>query len=336
MFQSLLRSVQLCQQLIIRKALPLVYTSFHPASSKCYQEMETTSFTGDFARLIPRNRTAQILFSKTYIYVKENSTFHIQFMNCADNERFHDLIEPVESSTDYDSHHDTDTEGSGANSVSHLGYFILSFDAQRLPEMPHLGWRVGRGASKWQSTRGVDLLLAMPRDSLGKSLASTHMVFRFNRQSGFLMLRGGSPKVPVEYNKDGVWETLGYKNEQLMYQSSTILRAGICEYELEYTVEERHRDEYFQQRAKFLKATSEPDDAFQKPIFQKIPGDKCVPRGRYLEFGTQGSGAFGWITQGVDIETGDPIAIKELRITSRNSSLEVMAEVRMGRQFLVC
>lgn len=298
--------------------------------------MESTNFTGDFARLVPRNRIAQILFSKTYIYVKENNTFHIQFMNCADDEQLHHPIEPVESSTDYDTHHDTDTEGSGAKSVTNLGHFILSFDGQRLPQMPHLGWRVGRGASKWLSSRGVDFLLAMPRDSLGKSLASTHMVFRFNRKSGFLMLRGGSPKVPVEYRKNGVWESLEFENERLMHQSSTMLRAGMCEYELEYTVEEKHRDAYFRQRTTFFEATTLPNHDFQKPIFQKMPGDKCVPRGRYLEFGSQGSGAFGWITQGVDIETGDPIAIKELRITSRKSSLEVMAEANMGRRFLVC
>ena len=297
--------------------------------------MEPNGFTGDFARLIPRNHVAQILFSKTYMYVKENDTFHIQFMSCTDNEQTHHSIEPVESSTDYDTHHDTDTEGSGANSISHLGYFILSFDEQRLPEMPHLGWRVGRGASKWQSNRGVDLLLATPRDRLGKSLAGIHMIFRFNFQSGFLMLRGGSSKVPVEYSRDGVWETLEFENEQLMYQSSTILRAGICEYELKYTVEEKHRDAYFQQRTAFLKTILSPNHDFQKPTIQKIPGDKCVPRGRYLEFGTQGSGAFGWITQGVDIETGNPVAIKELRITSRKCSLEVRAEATIGRRFLV-
>lgn len=297
--------------------------------------MASTSFTGDFAKLVPRNHVAQILFSKTYIYVKENNTFHVQFMNCTDSERLPHINEPVESSTDYDTHPDTDPEGSGAKSVPNLGHFILSFDERRSPEMPHLGWRVGRGASKLLSTRGVDLLLATPRDSLGKSLASTHMVFRFNRKSGFLMLRGGSPKVPVEYSKNGTWEKLEYQNERLMHQSSTMLRAGMCEYELEYTVGEEHRGAYFGQRNAFFKGTTSREHDFQKPLFQKIPGDKCVPRGRYLEFGTQASGAFGWITQGVDIETGDPIAIKELRINSRKNGLEGMAEVRMGMRFLV-
>ena len=37
----------------------------------------------------------------------------------------------------------------------------------------------------------------------------------------------------------------------------------------------------------------------------------------------------------MDIKTEDPIAIKELRINSRRSSLEIMPEVKMGKRFLV-
>lgn len=72
-----------------------------------------------------------------------------------------------------------------------------------------------------------------------------------------------------------------------------------------------------------------------QPPFKIMPGDSCVPRGRYLEFGTHGSGAFGWINQGVDTKTGNPIAIKELRITNSRSRTEVMTEVNMGRRFIV-
>lgn len=296
--------------------------------------MESLPFNGDFAKLTPRNRVAQLLFSKTYVYVEENNTFHLKFMDCTDNEKLLSSDEPVESSTDHDTHLETDTEGSDLRNVHHLGHFILSFNKQRVPELPHLGWRVGRGTSKCPSTRGVDLLLAKPGDILSKPLASIQMLFRFNRKSGFLMLRGGSPKMPVEYNRSGVWETLEYENEQIMYQFSTMLRAGTCEYELEYTVEEKHREAYFGKRDAFLELINQGD--FQLPVFRTIPGDNCVSRGRYLEFQTKGSGAFGWITQAVDINTGDPIAIKEMRIKSRTDGLDVMNEVKMGNRFLVC
>ena len=98
------------------------------------------------------------------------------------------MEEPVESSTEYDTYQDTDTDGSGLRVPQDLGHFVLSFDRERSPEMPHLGWRVGRGTSKSLANRNVDFLLAKPGDNMGKSLASIHMMFRFNKKSGFLML----------------------------------------------------------------------------------------------------------------------------------------------------
>lgn len=295
--------------------------------------MELSDFNGDFAKLKPSNRVAQLLFSRTYVYLEKNDTFHLRFMNRTESEGLSSSDEPVESSTDYETHLDTDSEGSNLKSVQNLGHFILSFNQGRLPELPHLGWRVGRGSSKLPSTRGVDLLLARPGDIQSKSLANTHIMFRFNRNSGFLMLRGASPKASVKYNKSGVWETLEYLDEQLMYQVSTMIRAGVCEYELEYTIEEQHREAYFRERNTFLEAKGE--SKFPEPTFWRLPGDDCVSRGRYLEFQTKGSGAFGWITQGIDTKTGDPIAIKEVRVKSKRDRVDVMNEVKMGNRFQV-
>lgn len=295
-----------------------------------------TTFTGDFCRLVPRNRIAQVLFSKTYTYVQENDTFHLQFMIATKEEPLHDPVTPVEDSTEYDTEDDADLEGSAPNGVTYLGHFILSFNEQRLPEMAHLGWRVGRGTANSPANRGVDLLLAQPRDKLGSSLASIHMIFRFHRESGFLMLGGGSSKVPVEFSKNGVWETLGLMKEYLMFQSSTIIRAGMCEYELQFTVEEKHRAAYFHQRDQFLEGYSSSICGFQPPVFKKLPGDICVVRGRYLEFATKGTGAYGWVTQGVDLETGNPIAIKEIRISRKYTIDEIKEELGIGRRFVVC
>ncbi|KAF7508892.1 hypothetical protein GJ744_008601 [Endocarpon pusillum] len=47
---------------------------------------------------------------------------------------------------------------------------------------------------------------------------------------------------------------------------------------------------------------------------RKMPGKGIFRRERYLEFETQGHGKFGWINRGVDIKTGNLVAIKELRI----------------------
>lgn len=169
---------------------------------------------------------------------------------------------------------------------------------------------------------------------MAKSLASVHMIFQLNPTSGFLMLKGGSPKVPVEYNISGRWGKLEFEEEQLIYQTSTALRAGACEYELQYSIEEKYKETYFRQRDMFLESISPSQASFQPP-FREMPGERSVLRGKYLEFDTQGFGAFGWINQGVDTKTGELVAIKELRINSHRSRCEVMTEVKIGSRFLV-
>ena len=167
---------------------------------------------------------------------------------------------------------------------------------------------------------------------MGKSLAAVHLIFRFNIQSGFLMVRGGSSKVSVEYYINGIWKSLGLEEGQLLYQSATILRAGACEYELEFTIEEKHKEAYFNERDRFLESNS-PNRMAEPP--RKMPGEGIVRRERYLEFETQVLGSFGWINRGVDIKTGNLVAIKELRIGNRHSRIGVIAEVDIGRRFLV-
>lgn len=99
-------------------------------------------FNVDFARLVPRNQIAQHLFSTTRIYVDENKTFHLRFLqsNNASSEIPTASDEPVESSTDYESQIEGGTEDF---QMINLGYFVLSFNEEREPGFPHLGWRVG-------------------------------------------------------------------------------------------------------------------------------------------------------------------------------------------------
>ena len=59
--------------------------------------------------------------------------------------------ETVESSADYDSQLEGETQGF---QMEDSGYFVLSFDQEREPEFPHLGWRVGRGTRKSPANRG--------------------------------------------------------------------------------------------------------------------------------------------------------------------------------------
>ena len=62
-----------------------------------------SSFHGDFARLVPRNRVAQVLFSESIAYVDENDTFHLRFMERTHAELDRASSQSLEDSTDYDS-----------------------------------------------------------------------------------------------------------------------------------------------------------------------------------------------------------------------------------------
>ena len=288
--------------------------------------LTNTTFNGDFAKLVPSNRLAQELFSSCYLYVKNNSDFHFRFMHNS-GEPVSVFDEPVESSTEYDNLSDAEIIR-----YRESGHFVLSFNLERLPEIAHLGWRTGRGSAKFDN-RNVDLLCAKPGDNLGRSLASTHMVFQFHPLSGFLMLVGGSSKVPVKYKVNGVWERLDFRQQWVLYRHSTSIRAGNCEYELEYTIENKFRDAYIENRRGFLASIS--PDSGRKVLLNELPGDHWIPRGAYVELSRQGSGTFGWITQGVNVKTGDPVAIKEVRVNGRAARQQVLVEIEIGRSFVV-
>ena len=264
----------------------------------------------------------------------KNDIFHLQFMQHPLDEPSRASSEALDDSTDYDNPQDADNEEARLANRQNVGHYIFSFHKKRAPAFPQLGWRIGRGTSKAVTNRGVDLLLVKPGHMLGKKIASVHLLLRFNFKSGFLVLSAESQKAVVEVKVGITWERLPYNEERLIHQPITTLRAGICEYDLEYAVEEKHREAYFDERNAFLE-TIQPSKEARARNFQKLPGDSCVLRGQYLEFGTQGFGTFGWVSQGLDIRNGDPVAIKELRLKSRRDRDEALDEVKMGKGFLV-
>ena len=280
----------------------------------------TRLFNGDFARLIPRNQVAQTLYSATRMYVDEHQTFHLRFLQ-SNAEKI--PIEPVEAASEYDTMKEDEQ--------LHTDCYVLSFTEEREPELPKLGWRVGRGTQKIPTNRGVDFLLSAPGHALSKSLAAIHLVFVFNRRSGLLMLKGGSPKVVTKYRLGDKWIHLGFGEEFLIFESLIRIRAGACEYDLEHIINDDQRELYFVARDRFLMGGDVK--MLTKPL-QKMPGDKYVSRGQYLELETRGSGTFGWITQGLDTKTGDVVAIKEVRIDAKTKA-EVIAEVKIGTRFTV-
>ncbi len=280
-------------------------------------------FTGDFVKLVPCNHASQTSFSKAYSFATDDNGHFLSFMVSTGKKSL--TLDCVEDSTDYDNPSDTDTER-----MQHSGHYILSLRRETVPQISIHGWNVGRGSARW-SHRGVDLLLAKPGDPLGKSLADVHMVFAFHQTSGFLMMRGGSSKATVDYYTSDGWKSLKLDERRLMNQNSTMIRAGACEYELVYTIPPEHRVAFFDRRDAFLEAKLLSNGQAARPL-RKLPTDPSTLRGDYLEFDICGVGAFGWITHGVHIKTGNAVAIKELRIQDRRTASTAMAEVEMGKR----
>ena len=284
----------------------------------------SNEFGGDFAAIYPHDHLAKKLFSRCLTSLKEtDNAYHLDFMVATTELPLVD-DKPVESSTEYDSYHDIDVDES-----LEPGYFVLSLHGNCLPEFPHLGWRIGRGASKFKN-RGVDVLLARPGDPLGKSLMSVHFTLRMSQDCGILMLcTPKTLKSRLEININGRWEPLGPEEERLMYLRSTILRAGRCEYELVYTIGDEHREVFLEKRNYFLdKTVKAKSKAFLRSSY--FPGDDITICGRYLHGTTLGNGTFGWVSSGIDSHTGKLIAIKEVYIKAARSWPEVENEMRIG------
>lgn len=296
----------------------------------------STTFVGDFAALVPVNTLAKQLFSRCYTYVEKEDSFHFSFMVALPTEHAPASDEPVESDTSYDSYHTSDDPD-----LLMAGAYVLSFEEDRGPEMPRLGWRSGRGSRKFPS-RNVDLLLARPRDNSSKSLASLHFRLRVSEYSGLLMLCSTQgyhdtqkqKDLELEISVDGHWECLPPREERLLFRRSSVIRVGRCKYEVQYTIPIHHRETFLEMRNTFIGKRLEPEtNNFMHIAY--LPGDDITVRGRYLQLATHGRGTFGWVSQGIDTRSGRLIAIKEVRIESQKSWPSVQQEVQMGRRFQV-
>ena len=294
----------------------------------------SAEFNGTFAKLIPKNQAAKDLFSMAVVRMeRDQDRFHLQFVSCTTREEsllVEKITEPVESDTEYDTY-DTAEELQSDRS-ERPDHFILSFEKSSQPMYLNQGWRVGKGTSKTMN-RKVEFLLAPPGHQQSRHLANVHLFFRFNRVSGMLMLVAGSEKAPVLYNVGGVWKDLSYPSEKLLYQTATTLRLGPFDYELVYTVQDTQRTEYFFRRNRFLEEIS--SEALPPAHLQKLHLDQYTLIRDILVFETKGYGSFGWVNIAVDANTGDPLAIKELRITNKGAADAFLHEVALGKQFSV-
>ncbi len=284
----------------------------------------------DFAKLVPVNVVAQQLFSRSVQSMQQRGdAFHLHFTQDAvteDEGETLTLDERLDTSSEYAS-------SSPSEPDINKGHYLLSLQTEKLPERADQGWRVGKGTSH-TTNQNVDFLMSPPRDSKRKQLAILHMFFRFNLNSGILILVAASLERPVHIYIEGEWVALRHPAKRVLHLRSNRLRLGECEYDLIYTVPSAEMTRFFAMRRAYLRVFSDrpspSDDRWSIP-----PNAEFRKLGATYVCKTKACGGFGWVYEGVHSHTGDPVAVKELGIKDKDVRDQVLAEAEMGKTFQV-
>ena len=193
------------------------------------------------------------------------------------------------------------------------GYFRLHFDCRPLLNGVH--YVLGRGTSKVQQTRNVDILLAAPNTKHRKGLAAAHAFLQLHLESGAWILRAGLGS----HSADGISPELNdYPNgfqdcdhEPVIYDGESIrhgavrclcrprssLEIGGMRYEIQFCVNDWPKEqEYLQLRMPWLSRQGTPvPDTRQSGI----PFDSDI-KTQWASFREGlGSGTFGVVSRGL-------------------------------------
>ena len=218
------------------------------------------------------------------------------------------------------------------------GHFVLSLEHLAF-EGSGLGWRAGSGSGRLRGQqRGVELLIVPPR-SKGHHVAAQHALLRFHLKSGILMLCGIHDSHPVTYFLDDRREpVLLRKNEKhVLLNTVNRFQLGRLEFKLVFeNLDDEGYDEFLTARNKIFEiAGLEPPS----PYFQAVP--KTQYRhilGDIVLHDVISCGTFGMVYAAIDSRTGEPLAVKELRIKDRyvQKSKELQNEIGIATSFPVC
>lgn len=286
----------------------------------------------EYAQLRPANDLAKAITQKVGAWIDQEQDEH--------HRKFCD-ISVVEEATDFGQEtSDSDTTRDSTSVAEDIPqcHFVLSFHEEKLPLYPKLGYRVGKGHSDLHHDikyNGVEILLAQPGSQGRKHLSAIHCFFRFNPSSGVLMIASETRLKPLEIFVQGSWKVIPYKDQYALYQQTTRIRfGGRLEYEFVYTVQDD----------RLLDFGADRDTWLNKVYSQGLVPETLWPLtalhnirtlGHVLIYNTISTGAFGWVSKGLDPSTGDSIAVKELCIKTKPERIEALKELDVGMQVQV-
>jgi hypothetical protein len=185
--------------------------------------------------------------------------------------------------------------------------FILSLD--RLPELPSIGWRIGRGRRKMRNM-GVDLLLPTD-DENDNDLAGLHARLSWVKGGGgFFLIADNQRGMTVNLNG----ETLSYSQRLIPYHNT--IGVGQYFFTIKFLERSPSEEEEFQSQLLLMYSAVLKENT---PMIMPTPSRHEMRIGEWVVRKPIARGSFGHVTSVTHAHTGRLAAAKELWRTPRNS-----------------
>ena len=305
-----------------------------------------SAFGGDasesevFARLVPSNDAARIAFHEVALACQNGKILphHKDALFIRESGHTPACSQDAPASSSSDSEGPASIDGQDSQSALLQGHFGFLFDHQGTGFTSNIGYRIGKGTSKAEGDRSVDILIIPPpseRSSRTKQLAngvaSIHSLIQVHPDSGALMLVSMSNSRPVVY-LDSDEEPLFKGNSHVLFRKKNTFWLGNMQFCFEYTMEPGQYQKFEQKRNAYLQRLH-PGRPLPHPAILAVPREGIQKIDVALVHESLSSGAFGMVSAGVHKLTGEPLAIKELWIKESRHVFEVKKEAEISNEF---
>ncbi|KAK7178009.1 hypothetical protein PSPO01_15946 [Paraphaeosphaeria sporulosa] len=238
-----------------------------------------------FARLIPTNRPARLALQRT---LEQGSSFHKSFIG----------------------------------RIAFRDEKVLCFEISlhRLPEFPHIGWRIGKGRDNLPN-RGVDFLLC---DTDGHdNIAGIHARLGWIKGiSGFFLTADNKRGRRCTINGDD------FANDRRSIPFRSTITLGECAFTLRYVMRDIEEENQFQVELKAFYRLALGD---ANPFIPPTPHDADARFGDWVVQFPISKGTFGTVFTVTNAKTGQLAAAKQLVMTRRNAR-NVRNEIAMAQR----
>ncbi|KAL8869355.1 MAG: hypothetical protein Q9174_004333 [Haloplaca sp. 1 TL-2023] len=246
-------------------------------------------------------------------------------------------------------HRSADNEGDGQSTDSEAevstkpsstpasiqSYGELMLDLDNLPLGSPVGWFVGRGYTepKEFEDRQIDLCLSVEHE-LSSSVSHCQALFYFHEKSGVLCVKGTSLTNPLVYWVDGEAIRLCDGESHVIMSRTSHFRFG--KLELVLRIPEFNAKGYkalLDARNTAMARWNRDSDLPSTRLFAFPQAKPFCRIDQILLHSSVAGGGFGWVLAGVDIKTGEPVAVKEVRVDLRHKLRDLELEIEASLDF---